>query len=179
MLLVVIAGCEIAFWVLLALGMLVRYGLRLRRASNVLLACVPLADVVLLVVTIAHLGGGATATSADALAAIYIGVSVAGGRQLIGWADRQVAYRFAGAAKPRRRPKYGPEHARRERVGWYRHALAWAVGSALLLLACLLVGSWHRTTALTGTAAVWTLVLAIDFLISFSYTLWPRRERAT
>ena len=110
---------------------------------------------------------------------VQIGVSVAAGRQLIGWADRQVAYRFAGAPKPRRPPRYGPEHARRERVGWYRHALAWAVGCALLLLACLLVGSWHRTTALTGTAAVWTVVLAIDFLISFSYTLWPRRERAT
>lgn len=174
MLLVVIAGCEIAFWVLLAVGMLVRYGLRLRWASNVLLACLPLVDLVLLVVTIVHLSGGATATTADALAAIYIGVSVAGGKQMIGWADRQVAYRFAGGPKPRRPAKYGPEHARRERVGWYRHALAWAVGCALLLVACLVVGSWHRTTALTGTAALWTLVLAIDFLISFSYTLWPR-----
>ena len=23
-------------------------------------------------------------------------------------------------------------------------------------------------------AALWTLILAIDFVISFSYTLWPR-----
>lgn len=179
MLLVAIGCCEVAFWVLLALGMAVRYGLGLRRVSNVLLAGLPLVDLVLLAVTIVHLNGGATASSADALAAIYIGASVAGGKQLIDWADRQIGYRFAGAPKPRRPAKYGSEHARRQRAGWYRHGLAWAIGCALLLLACALVGSWHRTTALTGTAAAWTIVLAIDFLISFSYTLWPRRERAT
>jgi hypothetical protein len=43
----------------------------------------------------------------------------------------------------------------------------------------LLAGDLERTWALLNVAALWTFVLAIDFLISFSYTLWPRRPKAT
>ena len=38
------------------------------------------------------------------------------------------------------------------------------------------MGDADRTEALLQTAGVWTLVLAIDFLVSFSYTLFPRRR---
>jgi hypothetical protein len=38
----------------------------------------------------------------------------------------------------------------------------------------LAVGDVDRTEALLNVAALWTLILAIDFLISFSYALWPR-----
>ena len=37
----------------------------------------------------------------------------------------------------------------------------------------LIVGDVDRTLALLNVAALWTLVLAIDFVISFSYTIWP------
>jgi hypothetical protein len=40
----------------------------------------------------------------------------------------------------------------------------------------LLVGDPERTWALLNVAALWTLVLAIDFAISFSYALWPRES---
>jgi CTP:molybdopterin cytidylyltransferase MocA len=46
-LLAVIAGCEIGFWVLLAAGMVTRYLLRRPKAGLVLLAGVPLVDVLL------------------------------------------------------------------------------------------------------------------------------------
>lgn len=158
MLVAFVAACEVAFWVLLALALLARYGLRLRRVSTALLVCVPLVDVVLLVATIVDLRRGGDASPAHALAAIYIGVSVAGGHRMIAWADRQVAYRLAGGPKPERRPKRGVAHARAERAGWYRHALAWTVGCALLLLASLLVGDWHRAEALTDTIGLWSAV---------------------
>jgi hypothetical protein len=45
---------------------------------------------------------------------------------------------------------------------------------ALLGLGVLLVGDIDRTLALVNVAALWTLVLAIDFVISFGYSLWPR-----
>jgi hypothetical protein len=41
------------------------------------------------------------------------------------------------------------------------------------------VGDLDRTRTLLNTAILWTFVLAIDFLISFSYTLWPRRAKET
>jgi hypothetical protein len=49
----------------------------------------------------------------------------------------------------------------------------------LLGLGILLVGDLDRTWALVNVAVLWTIVLAIDFLISFSYTLAPRRPKAT
>ena len=68
------------------------------------------------------------------------------------------------------------EHARHERRQWARHLLAWAVGCALLLGGMALVGDAGRTEALWGIAQGWTLVLAVDFAWSFSYTLWPRKK---
>jgi hypothetical protein len=40
----------------------------------------------------------------------------------------------------------------------------------------LVVGDLDRSSALFTVVGRWTFVLAIDFLISFSYTLWPRRS---
>ncbi|ALN13890.1 hypothetical protein [Acidipropionibacterium acidipropionici] len=44
-----IIGAEIAFWVLLVLGLLARYVLKLKRTSTALLLSVPLADLVLII----------------------------------------------------------------------------------------------------------------------------------
>jgi hypothetical protein len=82
--------------------------------------------------------------------------------------------RFAGGAAPQKPPRTGRAHAARERREWLRHLLAWATGTALLGLGILVVGDLDRTQALAGMAALWTLILAIDFVISFSYTLFPR-----
>jgi hypothetical protein len=103
---------------------------------------------------------------------VYIGVSVAWGKQIVGWADARFAHRFAGGPPPERPPRAGREHAARERREC--HLVAWATGSSLLCLGVLVAGDFDRSSALLGFAGVWTFVLAIDFAISFSYTLWPR-----
>jgi hypothetical protein len=38
----------------------------------------------------------------------------------------------------------------------------------------LFVGDLDRPSALVSATVIWTLVLAIDFVVSFSYTLWPK-----
>ena len=53
-------------------------------------------------------------------------------------------------------------------------SLAWATGTLLLGIGALLVGDLDRTSALLNVAALWSLILAIDFVVSFSYTLRPR-----
>ncbi len=160
-------------------GLVVRYLLRRPRLGSVLLVCVPLVDLILLVASALdlHYGGG-EAHLAHGLAAIYLGVSVAWGHSMVRWADVRFAYRFAGGPPPPRLPKAGSEHARHERRQWKRHLLAWAVGCILLLGGVALVGDPERTEALTGIAGGWTLVLVADFLWSFSYTLWPRKEKS-
>ena len=173
MLLAVIAGCEIAFWVLLAAGMTVRYLLRWPRTGAVLLAAVPLVDVVLLGASVIDLQRGGEPSFKHSLAAIFLGVSVGFGHQTIRWADRWAAYLLSGAPRPVKPPKAGPERARRERQGWYRHLLAWAVGTGLMGLGALLAG-FDRSSALLAPAVPWTIVLVIDFFVSFSYSAKAR-----
>jgi hypothetical protein len=172
-----IVGAELAFWLTLFSGLTARYGLRRPHLGLALLAATPLVDVALLAATTIDLRSGGEAAVPHALAAVYIGVSVAWGRQLIGWADARFAHRFAGGPPPMRPARTGRAHAARERREWLRHLRAWAVGTALLGLGVVVVGDVERTQALDNVAALWTLILAIDFLISFSYTLWPRSDR--
>ena len=176
---VLILAGEIAFWAFVLGGLVARYLLRRPRLGATLLLMTPVVDLVLIAATVIDLRAGATADFFHGLAAIYVGVSIAFGHRMIRWADERFAHRFAGGPPPKRPPKYGPEHARREREGWYRHLLAWSIGSALLLGMVLLVGDPARTESLSARAALWALILAIDFLWSFSYTLWPRKAKTS
>ena len=173
--LALIVACEVAFWVLLALGLAARYLLRARRLSTALLVSVPLVDVVLLIASVVDLRRGGVAHLTHGLAAIYIGVSVAFGPQMIDWADQRFAHRFAGGPPPVRPPKTGRAHAAHARRQWLRHLLAYAVAAATLGLFTLLVGDVSRTGPLWQPMGTWAVVLVVDFLISFSYTLFPRR----
>jgi hypothetical protein len=167
-LLAVIAACEIGFWVLLAAGLATRYLLRLPKAGMVLLYGVPLVDVVMLVASVIDIQRGGEPSFKHSLAAIFIGVSVGFGQQTLKWADKWAAHFMAGAPRPVKPPKGGPERARRERAGWYRHLLAYAVGTGIMLALGLLSGQGYD--ALLGPAWTWTIVLAIDALVSFSYS---------
>jgi len=172
----IIIATEIAFWVVLLSGLTARYVLRRPRLGALLLVATPLVDLVLLGFTVLDLSNGATASVAHALAAIYIGVSLAFGHSLVQWADARFAHRFAGGPAPQRAPRSDRAHAAHARRGWRRHLLAWAIGVSLLLGAVAVVADAGRTEALLQTAGTWTLILVIDFLISFSYTLFPRPE---
>ncbi|QIN77899.1 hypothetical protein GBA65_04505 [Rubrobacter marinus] len=174
----VIVACEVGFWVVLLAGLAARYGLRRPRLGAALLVCVPLVDLTLLGASVLDLRQGGEADFAHGLAAVYLGVSVAWGHSMVRWADARFAHRFAGGPVPSRPPAGGVEHARYQRGQWARHLLAWAVGCALLLGGVALVGDADRSAALLGIAQTWTLVLAVDFLWSMSYTLWPRRAPA-
>lgn len=178
MLVTVIVACEIGFWVFLLAGLAARYLLRRRRLGAALLAAAPLVDLVLLTASVLDLRSGGSATLAHALAAIYLGCSVAFGHRIIHAMDLRFAHRFAGGPPPAPAPKYGPAHAAAERRGRYRHLAACAVGCALMLLAVLVVGDPGRTAVFVSTSFVWTLVVAVDGLISCSYTFWPRNEPA-
>lgn len=174
MLYAVIITCEVLFWVLVLAGLATRYLLRRPRLGGWLLVAAPLVDLVLLAATVLDLRSGAAATTAHALAAVYLGVSVGFGHSMVRWADVRFAHRFAGGPAPERPPRTGRAHAARERKGFARHLLAYAVGAALLGGATLVIGDPARTAALTDVLRLWSLVVAVDGAISLSYTVRPR-----
>ena len=128
-----IVGSEIGLWVLLGIGLTLRYLVRQRRASTVVLAMIPLLDVVLIVATAIDLRSGTAAGGTHGLAATYLGFSVAFGPALVRWADVRFAHRFAGGPPPVKPPKRGPARQRHLWVEWRRVVVAAAISSAVLL----------------------------------------------
>jgi hypothetical protein len=173
-----IVGCEIAFWAVLLGALLCRYAWGRRRVSTALLLTLPAIDLLLFAASTVDLARGAVPTSAHGLAAVYLGVSIAFGGQLVSWADGRLAHRFGGPP-PNRPPRTGREHAAHERRMWLRHLLAWGLGSCLLLLDTAIARGPRHASPLVGVIASWGVVLAIDFIWSFSYTLFPRGTRRT
>jgi hypothetical protein len=128
-----IVGSEIGLWVLLALGLALRYLARLRRTSTFVLALIPLLDVVLIVATAIDLRSGTAAGGEHGLAATYLGFSVAFGPALVRWADVRFAHRFADGPPPVKPPKRGPARQRHLWVEWRRVVVAAAISSVVLL----------------------------------------------
>ncbi|MEV4518201.1 hypothetical protein AB0K00_55755 [Dactylosporangium sp. NPDC049525] len=155
-----IIGCEIAFWIVLAAGLILRYPLRLPRAGAVALAAVPLVDLVLLIACAVDLHGGAIAGSRHALAALYLGFSVAFAHSMVRWADVRFAYHFAGGPKP-------AKPADKRTHEWHLFglaAIAWAVTVALLGAGIWWIGDPARTAALKAGVGQVSMVLAIWFV---------------
>ena len=168
--------CEIMFWVFVLAGLGARYLLKQRALGLVLLALTPVIDLVLLAATVLDLKNGGLPTMAHGLAAIYIGVSVAFGKSMIAWADCRFAARFSRAPEKLPQKKYGKAHAAQERRDWFRHLLAFIIGALLILLMVFLIGEPAQSKMLLRLIKTWGIVLLIDFIVSFSYTLFPRKE---
>jgi hypothetical protein len=177
MLVAIIIGAEIAFWVVLGAGLVARYLLRRRTLGAVLLAAAPAVDLVLLTASVIDLSRGATAGIAHGLAAAYIGFSVAFGHSVIRWADAHFAHRFAGGPPPPKPPRHGRARALHEWREFRKAALAWAIATGLLLAAILIVGDAARTEALQWWIVRLTAVLAIWSLWPITYTIWPARPK--
>ncbi|AEV82098.1 hypothetical protein ACWT_1082 [Actinoplanes sp. SE50] len=170
-----IVTCEIGFWIFLLAGLAVRYLLRRRRTGAALLLGAPLLDVVLLGAAAVDLRRGGVPDFAHGLAAIYLGITVVFGHEMVRWADTRFAHRFAGGPAPVPPPRTGRAHAARERRQWLRHLLAYAISAALLAAFTPLAGGFDRAAPLWQAMGPWTLILLIDMVISLSYTLAPRR----
>lgn len=171
-----IIASEIAFWIVIVSGLVTRYILRKEKLGFLLLALTPVIDLILLLATSIDLYRGAIASTAHALAAIYIGVSLAFGKSMIHWADEHFRYYIMKqGAKPKRR--YGMEYAVHYFKSWIRHVVAYVIGAGFMFLLIKIVNDPARTEVIASTLQIWTVVLGIDLLISISNFIWPKREK--
>ncbi|TQR21643.1 hypothetical protein [Psychrobacillus vulpis] len=168
-----IIACEIGFWIVILLGLITRYIFKKERLGLFFLALTPVIDLILLAITATDLYNGATATGVHAIAAVYLGSSIAFGKSMIRWADEKFLYYVQKVGvKPVR--KTGMEYARHSLKGTLQHLLAYIIGGGLLLILIYFINDPSRSEVLSGTLKLWGLILGIDFVISISYFIWPR-----
>ncbi|MDX3639502.1 hypothetical protein [Streptomyces sp. MB09-02B] len=176
MIVALIIACEVGFWVLLALALTVRYLLKKRRASVVLLLCEPVLELVLFVVTAIDLKNGAEPSWEHGVAALYIGFTVGYGHYMIKWLDGHAAHRLGGGPKPAGPPKYGAARARHEGRLWTRTLVATGVALALLQLAVWYVGDDGNVDSLRSFQWIALRAAGIHGLVALAYTIWPKKE---
>ncbi|CAM5677454.1 hypothetical protein [Streptomyces aurantiogriseus] len=173
-----IVACEVGFWVLLALGLAVRYLLEWRRTSVVLLLCEPVLELVLFAATAVDLKNGAEPGWEHGLAALYIGYTVAYGRYTIRWLDGHAAHRLAGAPPPPKPPRYGMARARHEGGLWLRTVLAAAVACGLLQAAVWYVGDSGDISSLRSFQWAALRAAGVHGLVALTYAIWPKKGPA-
>jgi hypothetical protein len=175
MILGVVLACEVAFWVLVALGLTCRYRWGRRRLGAVLLAATAAVDLVLLAATVIDLRAGASIRGDHLVAAIYLGVSVGYGPKMVRWADARVAHRVAGGPPARR--LHGVEYALECWRDVGRTLVTVGVAGGVLLLLGHVADGRLEPTPVDEVLGLLGLVLGIDLVWAASYSLWPRRPR--
>lgn len=171
----VIAVCEIGLWVLLGAGLCLRYLARLRLAGAVVLAGIPLLDVVLVVAASIDLHRGAEPDGIHGLAGIYLGTSVAFGPAIVRWADVRFAHRFAGGPPPVKPAKGSPEKRAAMWREWARVVVAATIATAVLLfLAYVMAEPGHRDVLVSWVQRAWVVT---GFWLLFG-PVWEETNRS-
>lgn len=175
MIAMLIVLCEVAFWVLLAAGLALRYVARKPRLGAAVLLCEPLLEAVLLVVTAIDLRSGAEPDWKHGLAAVYIGFTVSLGHRTIKWVDARVAHRWFGGPPPVRPPKYGMARAAHEWRVAARWILAAVIALALLEAAVRFVGADGDVGSLRMWQQKMGWLIGINLVIAAGYTVFPKQ----
>ncbi|WP_082235274.1 hypothetical protein [Halobacillus massiliensis] len=169
-----IVASEVGFWVFILTGLIIRYIFKRKKLGLFFLALTPLIDLILLITTSVDLYRGAEAGTVHAIAAVYIGVSVAFGKSMIEWADVRFKY-YITKEGPAPEKLGGLPYARQYFKSWIRHVFAYLMGAGFLAALIFLINDQERTEALDGVLKLWTLVLGLDFLIALSHFIFPKK----
>lgn len=173
-----IVGCEVAFWLLLVLALVVRYLLQRDSLSRVLLLSLPAVDLLLLLFTALDLRAGTPAAFAHGLATAYVGFTIAFGGILVEWADQRFAHRFAGGPPPVISPTRGWPSVKYELALWLRCIVAAVIAVALLIALIAYVDNEAKAKALYAwfSIAMGSVVMWFVFGPLWSLLFFRRSE---
>jgi hypothetical protein len=171
-----IVACEVLFWVVILAGLTARYIFKRDRLCLIFLALTPLLDIILLIISGIDLAHGASATTAHALAAVYIAVSIAFGKSMIAWADERFRY-YVSKQGPAPVKRYGMDHAKHYFKGWLRHVLAFLLAAGILYGLIAWIDDPGRTEAFSSMVKIWSVVVGIDLIITCTYFIWPKKAK--
>ncbi|KGR76117.1 hypothetical protein [Ureibacillus sinduriensis] len=168
-----IIAAEILFWIAILAGLFTRYVLKHKQLSYLFFLLTPLIDLALIALTVVDLQSGAVATTAHGISVIYIGVSIAYGKTMIGWADDKFQTYFL-KKESTKKALYGIEKGWHELKMLGRHVFAFAIGSVIFWLILTYIDP-NSTEAMRNVWRIWSIALLVDGVISISYLLFPKK----
>lgn len=176
-----ILGAETAFWIVLVVALATRYLLRLRRASTVLLLGLPAIDLALLALVTMDVARGAEPTQSHAIAASYLGFTIAFGHSVVRWADRWFAYRFDGAPRPQKPPKGSADYVRALWIEWFRVVLAAVLATAILASLAIFLRGQEVPTSIEAAAQdpFWAQPVTLAMVVVVWFLAGPAFARRT
>ncbi|QDP99141.1 hypothetical protein FOH38_00470 [Lysinibacillus fusiformis] len=170
-----IISAEIAFWIVIIVGLICRYVFKKPKLSIFFFALTPVIDLLLVLLTAMDLKAGTPASTAHGIAAIYIGVSIAYGKTMISWADVKFQ-QWILKASIQKETLTGLAKGKHEMKLLGRHIVAYIIGAGLLYAMTLFIGSNTDTSPLLQVMKVWGIVLTVDAIISISYVIFPSQK---
>lgn len=180
MLLLLIIGCEIGFWIFLFAGLLTRYYFQQEKLSRFLLLCVPLLDLILLIATFTDLNNGATAEFAHGLAAAYLGFTLVFGKSVIAWADKKVGDQFNPEQIEDEPELIGFAYTKYEWLSWFKCILACGIAALILYVGINFVGVPERVEALSDWYYNLINLMFLWWIFGPAwYTAFPKKAKAT
>lgn len=192
---------EVIFWVFVVLALLFRYWFRMKKASLVAFIILILEEIAVLflgVLDYIHMG---TFSSFQVIIVIFIIYGLIFGKsdlkKLDRWIKKKVAHlkgeTLSIVDEDTRGDIYGEEHAKQERQNFYGHFLTFVMAHIIFAILFgfvpdslfsiplphgiegIIKTSNHEPIA--SISNVWTKILIIDFIWSFSYTIFPKKEK--
>ena len=170
-----IITAEVAFWIVILLGLICRYRFKKTTLSIVFFALTPVIDLILIALTVMDLRAGTPASTSHGIAAVYIGVSIAYGKTMIAWADEKFQQWFLKQPLTKERLT-GLAKGIHEMKMLGLHVIAYAISACLLYAMIVFIGQLTDTSSLLQVMKVWGIVLIVDAVISISYIIFPSKK---
>lgn len=173
-------AAEALAWISILAALLFRYWFRLHKVSLIAFVIFLLNDLWILTIGVVdYLNSGAFSVFQFVVVAVilygvtfgkqdFLRLDRALHRQVAKWSNEPVPV-FDDELE---RSRYGAEHARRQRIEFFKHLVLYAI---VHLVFWLTLGLEHEVV--DKIHKVWTVVLIVDGAISLSYTLWPKKEK--
>ncbi|MFJ7405496.1 MULTISPECIES: hypothetical protein [unclassified Lysinibacillus] len=170
-----IITAEIAFWIVILIGLICRYRFKKPKLSIIFFALTPVIDLLLVLLTAMDLRAGTPASISHGIAAVYIGVSIAYGKTMITWADEKFQQWFLKLPVEKKQLT-GLAKGIHEIKMLGLHVIAYVISASLLYAMIVFIGQLTDTSSLLQVMKVWGIILIIDAIISFSYIIFPKKK---
>ncbi|WP_414051448.1 hypothetical protein [Macrococcus animalis] len=178
LILLLIIAAEIMFWVFIILGLIARYTFKKEKLSLILLSSTISVDLFLVICTTIDLRSGNEASVFHGIAAVYIGVSLMFGKQMIQYADNKYQVLILKRNIDENKLS-GMDYARNYLLSYIKHIGAFIIAYLLIMIMKWLINDSNQTKQLTGIINIWQVVLIIDLIITISWFIWPKKRKDT